>query len=126
MPETPKKVLIVEDERLIAKPLAMKLQFSGFEVKNAYDGEEALTMMKEEKFDVILLDLMMPRVDGFDVLRELKKRGDTTPVIVATNLNQEADVSKVLELGVTNYYVKSDTTLDEIVENIKRALEMGI
>jgi|WetSurMetagenome_2_1015567.scaffolds.fasta_scaffold1306145_1 DNA-binding response OmpR family regulator len=126
MPETPKKVLIVEDERLIAKPIAMKLQFSGFEVKNAYDGEEALKMMKEEKFDVVLLDLMMPRVDGFDVLRELQKRGDTTPIIVATNLNQEADVSKVLELGVTNYYVKSDTTLDEIVENIKRALELGI
>jgi len=125
MPETPKKVLIVEDERLIAKPLAMKLQFSGFEVKNAYDGEEALAMLAKEKFDIVLLDLMMPRVDGFDVLTEMKKRGDNTQVIVATNLNQEADVSKVLELGVTSYYVKSDTSLDEIVENVKRALEMA-
>jgi DNA-binding response OmpR family regulator len=81
-------------------------------------------MLKEEKFDLILLDLMMPKVDGFDVLKELKNRVDETPVIIATNLNAEKDVSRVLELGVTNYYVKSDTTLDEIVQNVKRALEM--
>jgi DNA-binding response OmpR family regulator len=124
MSESLKKILVVEDERMIAKPLAMKLSLSGFEVKNAYDGEEALSMMQGEKFDIILLDLMMPKVDGFDVLKELKNRGDGTPVIIATNLNAEKDVSRVLELGVTNYYVKSDTTLDEIVENVKRALEM--
>ncbi|MDD4901998.1 MAG: response regulator [Patescibacteria group bacterium] len=125
MPEALKKILIVEDERLITKPLAKKLQFAGFEVKAAYDGEEALAVLETEKFDLILLDLLMPRVDGFDVLTELKKRGDLTPVIVATNLNQEKDVSRVLELGVTSYYVKSDTTLDEIVENVKRALNIG-
>lgn len=124
MSESLKKILVVEDERMIAKPLAMKLQLSGFEVKNAFDGDEALTMLKEEKFDLILLDLMMPKVDGFDVLKELKNRVDETPVIIATNLNAEKDVSRVLELGVTNYYVKSDTTLDEIVQNVKRALEM--
>jgi DNA-binding response OmpR family regulator len=100
------------------------LQNAGFEVKSAFDGGEALTMLENEKFDLILLDLMMPRVDGFDVLSELKKKGDTTPVIVATNLNQEKDVSRVLELGVTSYYVKSDTTLDEIVENVRAALNM--
>jgi DNA-binding response OmpR family regulator len=124
MSEPAKKILIVEDERLIAKPLAMKLQFSGFEVKNAYDGGEALALLEKEKVDLVLLDLMMPRVDGFDVLTEMKKRGDMTPVIVASNLNQEKDVSKALELGVTSYYVKSDTTLDEIVENVKTALNL--
>jgi DNA-binding response OmpR family regulator len=124
MPELAKKILIVEDERLIAKPLAMKLQFSGFEVKNAYDGAEALTMMADEKFDLVLLDLMMPKVDGFDVLSKLKERGDMTPVIVASNLSQEKDISRVLELGVTSYYVKTNTTLDEIVTNIKMALNM--
>lgn len=124
MPELGKKILIVEDERLIAKPLAMKLQFSGFEVKNAYDGAEALSAMANEKFDLVLLDLMMPKVDGFDVLSELKKRGDMTPVIVASNLSQEKDISRVLELGVTSYYVKTNTTLEEIVTNIKMALNM--
>lgn len=124
MPEGVKKILIVEDERMIAKMLVMKLQSAGFEVANAYDGGEALAIMEKEKFNLVLLDLMMPRVDGFDVLAELKKRGDMTPVIVATNLNQESDISRVLELGVSNYYVKSDTSLDEIVENIKSVLNI--
>lgn len=122
MPEILKKVLIVEDERLIAKPLAMKLEMSGFKVSNAYDGTEALLMLEAEKFDIILLDLMMPNVNGFDVLSEMKKKGDKTPVIIASNLNQESDVSRALELGVTSYYVKSDITLDEIVDKIKEAL----
>ncbi len=117
-----KRILIVEDERLIAKPLAMKLQLSGFDVKNAYDGEEALAILAQEKFDVILLDLMMPKVDGYDVLSELKIRGDMTPIIVATNLNQENNISRAMELGVVNYYVKSDITLDEIVAKVRGVL----
>lgn len=125
MSEMPKKVLIVEDEKLIAKPLAMKLGLSGFVVSNAYDGQEALDILTKESFDIIILDLMMPRVDGFDVLNELNKRGDTTPVIVATNLNQESDISKVLEAGVTNYYVKADYSLDEIVTKVKEMLNMS-
>jgi DNA-binding response OmpR family regulator len=125
MPETQKKVLIVEDERLIAKPLTLKMQLSGFATKNAYDGEEALAILEKEKFDIILLDLMMPKKNGFEVLSELKKRGDPTPVIVATNLNQEADVSRALELGVVSYYVKVDITYDEIVEKIKSTLNIA-
>lgn len=124
MAEMLKKILIVEDERAIAKPLAMKFQFANFEVKNAYDGEEALAMMKAEKFDIILLDLMMPKVDGFKVLAEMKIMGNTTPVVVASNLDQEADISRVLELGVTNYYVKTNTSLGEIVNNVKMVLNI--
>jgi len=125
MSETQKKVLIVEDERLIAKPLTLKLRLSGFETKNAYDGEGALAVLGKEKFDIILLDLLMPKVDGFAVLAELRKRGDLTPVIVATNLNQEVDVSHALELGVVSYYIKVDITYDEIVEKIKSALNIA-
>lgn len=125
MSDTAKKVLIVEDERLIVKPLAMKLELSGFKVSIAYDGGEALDLMAKEKFDIVLLDLMMPKVGGFDVLAELNKRGDETPVIIASNLNQEKDVSKALELGVTSYYVKSDISLDEIVGKIKEALNIS-
>jgi len=124
MSELAKKILIVEDERMIAKLLVMKLQSAGFEIGNAYDGQEALDILAKEKVDLILLDLMMPRVDGFDVLSELKRRGDMTPVIVATNLNQDNDISRVLDLGVSSYYVKSDTSLDEIVSNVKEALGM--
>jgi DNA-binding response OmpR family regulator len=114
-----KKVLVVEDEEMIAKPLSMKLGFAGFEVKNAADGQQALDILAQEKFDLILLDLLMPNVDGFSVLTELRNRHNPTPVIVATNLNQPADVSRVFELGCSNYYVKSDTTLDQIVANAK-------
>ena len=96
---------------------------SGFETKNAFDGQEALEIIAKEKFDLILLDLLMPKIDGFAVLAELKKKGDTTPVIVATNLNQAEDVSRVFELGCTNYYVKADTTLDQIVENVKKTIK---
>jgi DNA-binding response OmpR family regulator len=123
MTESLKKILVVEDEELIAKPLSMKLRLSGFETKNAFDGQEALEIFAKEKFDLILLDLLMPKIDGFAVLAELKKKGDTTPVIVATNLNQAEDVSRVFELGCTNYYVKADTTLDQIVENVKKTIK---
>ena len=122
--ETPKKILIVEDENLIVKPLEMKLKISGFETGVAYDGQEALDILSKEKYDLVLLDLMMPKIDGFGVLAEMKKRGDQTPVIVASNLNQMDDISKALELGVNSYYVKSNTTLGDIVENIKKALNI--
>jgi two-component system response regulator TctD len=123
MSETLKKILIVEDEELIAKPLGMKLRLSGFETKHVLNGKEALDTLGNEKFDLILLDLLMPEVDGFAVLAELQKRTDPTPVIVATNLNQAEDVSRVFELGCTNYYVKADTTLDQIVENVKKTIK---
>jgi DNA-binding response OmpR family regulator len=123
IPITPsKKVLVVEDEELIAKPLTMKLKLSGFEVKNAYNGEEALEILAKEKFDLIILDLLMPKLDGFGVLTELRNWGDKTPVVVATNLNQAEDVSRVFELGVSSYYVKADTTLDQIVEHVWKAI----
>jgi Response regulators consisting of a CheY-like receiver domain and a winged-helix DNA-binding domain len=123
MTELLKKILIVEDEEMIAKPLTMKLRLSGFEVVNASDGGEALTMLAHDKYDLILLDLMMPEVDGFSVLAELQKKGDKTPVIVATNLNSPEDVSRVFELGCTNYYVKADTSLDQIVENARKTIK---
>ena len=122
MPEEHKKILIAEDEELIAKTLSKKLTLSGFEVRHAINGQEALDFMSKEKFDLLLLDLMMPVMDGFGVLAELKKRGDKTPVIVATNLNQVEDVTRVFELGCTNYYVKADTPLDQIVEEARRAI----
>jgi DNA-binding response OmpR family regulator len=122
MEQTAKKILIVEDEKLIVKPLEMKLKLSGFQTGVAYDGKEALDILTKEKYDLILLDLMMPDIDGFAVLKELNKRGDQTPVIIASNLNQVEDVSRALEMGVKNYYVKSNTSLEEIVENVEKTL----
>lgn len=117
-----KKILVVEDEAAISKLLMLKLGFAGFEPTAAYDGQEGLDQMEKEKYDLILLDLMMPKIDGFGVLTEMRKRGYKIPVIVATNLNQPSDIMRVMELGCTNYYVKSDTPLDQIVEIVKSTL----
>jgi DNA-binding response OmpR family regulator len=117
-----KKILVVEDEAAISKLLMMKLGLAGFEPTAAYDGEEGLDQLNKDKYDLVLLDLMMPKVDGFGVLTEMRKRNYKIPVIVATNLNQPSDIMRVMELGCTNYYVKSDTPLDQIVEIVKGAL----
>lgn len=121
-PDQPKKVLIIEDEKAMAKALELKLNHSGFQAKSVFDGETALSLLKQEKFDLIILDLLMPRVDGFVVLQELRKRGDTTPVIVASNLGQEADIKKAKELGAKDYFVKSDISIAEVIVRIRKML----
>lgn len=120
-----KKVLIVEDEVPMAKAMKLKLEHSvpgGMEVKLAFDGDEALRLVSEEKFDVLILDLVIPQKDGFTVLQELKKREDKVPVVVMTNLSQEADIKRAKNLGVLDYLVKSETSLSEFVNKIKKIL----
>lgn len=113
-----KRVLVVEDEKPLAHALELKLQHSGFDAHAVFDGQEALDTLAKEKFDMILLDLMLPKVDGFGVMAALKERKDKTPVIVTTNLSQEDDAKKVKELGATDYLVKSDTPINTIVDRI--------
>ncbi len=121
MPDT-KKILIAEDEKPMANALMLKLNHVGFEAKIASNGQETLDMLEKEKFDLVLLDLMMPKVDGFGVLAELKNRGDKTPVIITSNLSQEVDSKRALKMGATDYIVKSDTPLVKIIEHVKKIL----
>lgn len=121
----PKKILVVEDEKPMAKALGLKLSGAGFEAKTAFDGEKALKVLESETFDLILLDLVMPNLDGFGVLAKLKARAIKTPVIVTTNLGQEEDEKRARELGATDYLVKSDTPIVEIVDFVKKTLENG-
>lgn len=118
----PKKILIVEDEKPMAKALELKLTREGFEAKAVFDGEKALKILESETFDLILLDLVMPNLNGFGVLTELKARNIKTPVIVTTNLSQEEDEKKAKELGATDYLVKSDTSIIEVVNFVKKTL----
>ena len=120
MPNNIKKILVAEDEKAISKALILKLSHAGFEATPAYDGESALDLMAKEKFDLLLLDLMMPKLDGLNVLSQMKIKGLTTPVIVTTNLGQEEDIKKAKELGAMDYFIKSDTALAEIVDKIKK------
>ena len=122
--EQSKKILVGEDEKPMAKALKLKLTKAGFEVKTVFNGEEVLDAVEKEKFDLILLDIVMPKIDGFGVLTELKKRGIKIPVIVTSNLSQEEDKKRAEELGARDYFIKSNTPIAEIVNYAKRALNL--
>jgi len=123
MTESKKRILIAEDEKPMAHALEVKLNNSGFEAKAVNDGEEALAELAKNKYDLLLLDLMMPKKDGFDVLTELKEKKNNIPVIVSTNLSQESDIAKVKKLGAKDFFVKSDTPINKVVEHVKKLLE---
>jgi DNA-binding response OmpR family regulator len=117
-----KKILIAEDEKTISRALVLKLHKAGFTAKPVYNGFEALQAMDQETYDLVLLDLIMPKIDGFGVLEELKKRGDTTAVIVSSNLGQETDVAKAKALGATDYFIKSNTQIEDVIKRINAIL----
>jgi len=120
------KILFIEDEPNLQKTLGEILHQEGYEVKPAFDGQEGLELAKSEKPDLILLDLILPKIDGFTVLKEVKKDPvlKDIPVIVLTNLEGSSDVERALELGATTYLVKANYSLEEVVAKIKQALAL--
>jgi len=122
MPAEGKRILIVEDEKPVAKAFRLKLNKAGFVTEEAGNGEEALALLLKEKFDLILLDLVMPKMDGFMVLSALKERNNQIPVIVTSNLGQEEDARRAKEAGAKDFFVKSDVPITEIVEHVKKVL----
>jgi two-component system response regulator VicR len=121
---TKKKILLAEDERSISRALKLKLELSGFEIEIAINGEEALNILKTKKFDLLLLDIMMPKVDGFSVMEEMKKRKDKTPILVLSNLSQEDDAKRAESLGAIDFCIKSNSSLAEIIDKIKKFLKV--
>ncbi len=117
------KILIVEDEESLAFVLKEKLDKSGFETKVAKDGETALTLAHTYKPELVLLDLVLPKKDGFSVLRELKADPElgVVPVIVLSNLGEDENIKKAFALGAKDYFVKSQHPINEIVEKIETA-----
>jgi DNA-binding response OmpR family regulator len=115
------KILIIEDEATLQKALQEILLQENYEVISALDGKRGLEMALSEAPNMILLDLILPKMDGFEVLKDLKKDEKTKeiPIIILTNLGSTEDVQKALVLGATNYMVKADHDLSEIVEKIK-------
>lgn len=120
-----KKILFIEDEATLQKTFGDLLQQKGYKVINALDGEIGLRLAKSEKPDLILLDLILPRMHGFDVLKRLKQDPETKaiPIIVLTNLEGIQDIDKVIELGATTYLVKTQYKVEEVVEKIKKILQ---
>jgi DNA-binding response OmpR family regulator len=118
MAKQTKRVLIVEDERPLAHALELKLQHEGFETVVASNGQLALDILGSQQFTVILLDLMMPVVDGFQILESIRQKGPMPTVFVLSNLSQHEDEERALSLGAAKYFVKSNTPLATIVEEI--------
>lgn len=112
-----KKILIVEDDNFLSEMLGKKFSEEKAIISRAPDGEVALSLLKANKFDLVLLDLMLPKVGGFEVLSAMNEDGSikTTPVIVLSNLGQKVDVDKGMKLGAKKFLVKAILSLDEIV-----------
>lgn len=121
----PKKILVVEDDRFLRELIKKKLLGENFEVLEAVDGEEALKRIKEEKPDLVLLDLILPNIDGFEVLSRVKEDLTTSsvPIIILSNLGQREEVEKGLKLGAIDYLVKAHFTPGEIIEKVKNILK---
>ncbi len=118
-----KKILIVEDEEALSMALSLKLKASGFEVVVAANGQEGLDEFSKGKFDLMLLDLILPVMDGFTVLAKLHEQGNKVPVIVLSNLNQPEDIAKVKALGALDFLVKSNIQLSKILEYLNKILK---
>lgn len=116
------KILIAEDEKPLARALEMKLTRSGYEVTLAFNGDEALKALEKGKFALLLLDLMMPKVDGFGVLEQMRKKGNKTPAIVLTNLSQKEDEKRAKDLGAKDFFVKSNTPIADIVKMVEKII----
>lgn len=119
------EIVLVEDDEILSKVINEELKDMGFSVTRAFDGEEGLKLIKSKKPDLVLLDIILPKKNGFEVLEELKKSLDTRdiPVIVLTMIGKDEDIKKGLDLGADDYIVKSQHAISEIVEKIKDFFE---
>jgi CheY-like chemotaxis protein len=122
MKNEPKKILLAEDDAFIMEIYAMKLKAEGYEVATAHDGEEAVQLAKKSIPNLIILDILMPKMDGRDVLKFLKSDGKlkTIPVVILTNVGEQDSIDEILKLGASDYLIKSNFTPDEVVEKVKK------
>lgn len=114
-----KKVLIVEDERAMAKAMEIKLQKARIDAHAVFSGDEGLAELEKNEYSLVLLDIMMPGMDGWEVMTKIKEKGIKVKVIITSNLSQEEDKKKAKELGAVDFLVKSDSSLSSIAEQVK-------
>ena len=120
-----KLILLVEDDEFLAELYATKLHLEGFEVILAADGEKGFKMAKEKKPDLVLLDIILPKMDGFEILKAMKgdKELKNIPVILLTNLSQKDEVKRGLDLGANDYLIKAHFMPSEVVKKIKQTIK---
>ncbi|MDD4319075.1 MAG: response regulator [Candidatus Peribacteraceae bacterium] len=117
------KILIVEDEKPLAHALELKMKHEGYDATVAFNGAAGQKEAVTGKYDLILLDLIMPEVDGFEVLEAMKQKKIKTPVIVLSNLGQDEDRERAKSLGASDYFIKANTPIADIVVRVKKALK---
>lgn len=119
-----KRILLVEDDRFLRELMSRKLIEGGFDVVQAVDGESGIEKSKEGGFDMILLDLILPGIDGFDVLKAIKENPNSSsiPIIILSNLGQKEEIERGLELGAVDFLIKAHFTPGEIIEKISKIL----
>ena len=124
--DTKKKILLVEDDEALAAVYRSRLELEGFDIREVNNGEEALSAAVDMKPDLILLDVMMPKINGFDVLDILRNTPETanTRIIMLTALSQPKDKERAETLGVDDYLVKSQVVIGDVVERVKYHLDM--
>ena len=117
-------VLIVEDDHFLSSILKSRLEKEGFAVLQAFDGDEALLMLKTVRPNVILLDIIMPKMSGFEVLEKVSSDPELSkiPVVIASNLGQDTDIEKAKALGASDYYVKVRTSLQDFIDMLKNVI----
>lgn len=119
------KILVVEDDKFLRELILRKLKEENYETVSAIDGEEGVTRVQQERPDLVLLDLILPGMNGFDALKKMKEIPEVAeiPVVVLSNLGQKEDVERALKLGAKDYLVKAHFTLDEIVEKVRKYIK---
>ncbi|MEK9194439.1 MAG: response regulator, partial [Patescibacteria group bacterium] len=120
-----KIILLVEDELLLANLLRQRFLKEGFKIVLARDGEEALKLLKDIKPDLILLDIILPKISGFELMQKLKEDPSikSAPIVVISNLGQEGDIEKGQVLGAVGYFIKAKLSIEELVGQVKKFLE---
>lgn len=118
------KIVIIEDDIFLAEMYATKFEFEGFDMQVASNGDEGLKLVKKTKPDIVLLDILLPKQNGFEVLEELKKDDELReiPVVLLTNLGQKEDIEKGLELGAVDYLIKAHFVPSEVVQKVKNVI----
>ncbi|MDP2664280.1 MAG: response regulator [bacterium] len=126
MNSSKKKILLVEDDPFLIDIYSTKLKDAGFEVLVSDEGEEAIGKIKEENPDLLLLDIVLPEIDGWEILRRIKsdEKFKNLKVIILSNLGQKEEVKKGMELGAVNYLIKAHYTPSQVVEEVKKVLKL--
>lgn len=113
--------MLIEDDHFLSSLMKARLEKEGFGVIQAFDGEEAMDILKKEVPDLVVLDLIMPKVTGFEVLQmiSISPQLDKVPVVIVSNLAQDSDIEKARQLGAKEYFVKVKVSIDDLVGKIK-------